>query len=52
MQNYPVIGEYVNDRIPEIKNVARIAGGGTLGKADIAYKPESNPEDDLNRANC
>src|SRR6187455_1229828 len=37
----PVIGDYIKDRIPEIKNVAHLAGDG---KSDIIYKPESNPE--------
>ena len=37
----PVIGSYIQDRIPEIKNVVHLADPG---KADITYKPESNPE--------
>ena len=37
----PVIGDYIKDRIPEIKNVVHLAGNG---KSDIIYKPESNPE--------
>src|SRR4030095_8805951 len=37
----PVIGSYIQHRIPEIKNVVHLADPG---KADITYKPERNPE--------
>jgi putative ABC transport system permease protein len=38
----PVIGDYIKDRIPEIKNVVRLS---VFGKSDIIYRPESSPED-------
>jgi putative ABC transport system permease protein len=37
----PVIGDYIKDRIPEIRNVVHFAGSG---KSDITYRPDGNPE--------
>lgn len=39
----PVIGTYVKERIPEVENIARLAGGG---KSYISYRPENNPENE------
>src|SRR6187401_1877695 len=38
----PVIGDYIKDRIPEIKNVAHLA---MHERRDISYKPQNNPEE-------
>jgi putative ABC transport system permease protein len=38
----PVIGDYIKDRIPEIKNLVHLA---MHERRDLSYKPESKPED-------
>src|SRR5688572_27389236 len=35
----PVIGAYVKDRLPEVKNIARLTGGG---KNFISYLPDND----------
>src|SRR5687768_11475259 len=37
----PFMGTYVKDRLPEVDNIARLAGGG---KSFISYSPDQNPE--------
>jgi putative ABC transport system permease protein len=40
----PVIGDYVKDRVPEIVNIARLAGFHKGPSTLITYKPADNPE--------
>jgi putative ABC transport system permease protein len=40
----PVIGDYVRDRVPEIENIARLAGFNKSPSTLITYKPADNPE--------
>jgi putative ABC transport system permease protein len=40
----PVIGDFLNERIPEIKNVVHVVNLSGVGKADISYRPDRNPE--------
>jgi putative ABC transport system permease protein len=40
----PVIGDYVKDRVPEIVNIAHLAGFHKGPSTLITYKPADNPE--------
>ena len=37
----PIMGTYVKDRLPEVENIARLAGGR---KSFISYSPDENPD--------